>query len=273
MLRKGAISMDFNKTLMFENINYLIKSKNMKIGEFEEAAGVSPGYISRSSKDSGSKPSIDFIMKAAEKLGVSVDTLLRADFASLSPNDLYLVNFLRKLIADTEKQRLDWGRDIANTLNHLETDINGVAPHALFSYEKFMEEGETDYPEEVERVVFTSFTFGVHTYVEGDCFFLPLKNNTFLYVMNISKSVHYTSDPTAYVKEIWIHTPCSSPRYLCRNRDTEPIASLVENLYNTINAFYKRPKIQGDIKAVIDAYMSDDLDNNTPIIMDDELPF
>ena len=42
--------MNFNRQQLVENINNLIQQKNMKVGEVEQAIGISTGYISRLSK-------------------------------------------------------------------------------------------------------------------------------------------------------------------------------------------------------------------------------
>ena len=144
----------FNPKILFDNIDFLIKSENRKIGEVESEAGVSAGYISRTSKDGGSRPGIDFIMNIAKVLHVSIDTLLKVDISSLTPTERYLISFLEKL----------------------ETDQNGITNHPLFDFHRFYEEGESEYPEEVSRVVFVSNSFGVHTSIHGDCFELKLKN-------------------------------------------------------------------------------------------------
>lgn len=75
--KKGVTDMaeQFNAEVLFDNIDFLIKSENRKIGEVESKAGVSAGYISRTSKDGGSRPGIDFIMNIAKVLHVSIDTL------------------------------------------------------------------------------------------------------------------------------------------------------------------------------------------------------
>ena len=39
--------MEFEKEKLMKNINFLIKRKNMKIGELEAELGVSTGYLSR----------------------------------------------------------------------------------------------------------------------------------------------------------------------------------------------------------------------------------
>ena len=261
----------FNKKILFDNIAFMLKKTGKKIGELESEAGVSPGYISRASKEGGAKPGIDFILKAADALNVSIDTLLRVDMSRLTPTEQYLISFLEKLTKDTLDDKLDWKRESAGYLNErLEADKNGYCDHPLFSLETFMEEGETKYPEEVTGIVFISRSFDVHTYIEDDCFNLRMKNGTVLYIMNISKSVYREEDADAHAKEMWMCPRRGEKQFLCSTKDATEIGSLVESLYAAVSEFTKQPKMNKDIKAVIDAFMDDDMeDDEDP----DALPF
>ena len=147
---------EFNKKQMFENISYALKLFGKRIGELESETGVSTGYISRTSKDDGAKPGIDFIVKAADALNMSVDTLLNVNLSGLTETERYVINFLDKLNTDTNKGKLEWIARSEHDYNKLEADINGCVDHPLFSFESFYEEGDTEYPDCVERVVFIS---------------------------------------------------------------------------------------------------------------------
>lgn len=259
----------FSKKLMLDNISVLLNESGKKVGELENEAGVSAGYISRIAKDSAGKPGIEFIMNVAEALKVSIDTLLYIDLTGLTPTERYLISFLEKLKKDTSEDKLEWNRTSADSLNRMEQNYNGDVDHPLFSYETFMEEGEGDYPDEVSRVVFTSHTFDVHTYITGDCFSLRLKNGAVLYLMDISKSVHRVNDPNAYAKEVWMYKPQVGRQYMCCNCDKSPLSALVDDLYAVVKEFSKHPKIVKGLQDAIDAFMRDDLEDD----YDDGLPF
>lgn len=264
------MSVEFNKQLMLDNISFMLKEFGKKIGELEAEAGVSPGYISRTSKDDKAKPGIDFIVKVAEALNTSVDTLLNIDLAGLTPTERYLISFIEKLKRDTANDKLEWLRHSADSLNRMETDYNGCVEHPLFSYEKFLEQGEGDYPDEVERVVFTSHSYDVHTYISGDCFSLRLKNGAILYLMDISKSVFHANDSDAYAREIWMFKPRVGVQFMCSNRDNSSLAALVDDLYAVVKEFSKHPKIKRGLQDAIDAFMRDDLEDDED---DGALPF
>lgn len=129
------MSEEFNKQLMLENISFILKESGKKIGELETEADVSPGYISRTSKDKKAKPGIDFVVKTAESLNISVDTLLNIDLAGLTPTERYLISFIEKLKRDTADDKLDWIRSSADSLKRMDCDANGFVP-PLFSATK-----------------------------------------------------------------------------------------------------------------------------------------
>lgn len=259
---------EFKKQLMLDNISFLLQELGKKIGELESDAGVSPGYISRISKEGNTKPGIEFIIKAANSLNISINTLLNVDLTEMTPNERYLMSFLEKLNKDTIDDKLDWNRESAERLNRVEVDRDFNTDHPLLSYETFYEEGEDDYPDRVSRVVFVSNAFDCTTFINGDCFNLRLKNGSTLYFMNISKSVHKVNDQDAFAKEIWMYTPGMGVNYLCSNRDASPLAALVDDLYTTISERMKHPRIKRELQYVIDAFMNDDVSDD-----DETIPF
>lgn len=260
--------MKFNKQLMLDNIAYLLKETGKKIGELETESGVSTGYISRISKDGNTKPGIDFIMNVADSLNVSINTLLNIDLTEMTPNEKYLLSFLKKLNKDTIDDKLDWNRESADQLNRAESDRNEDTGHPLLSVETFYEESQTEYPEEVTRVVFVSNSFDCRTSIHGACFNLRLKNGSILYLMNISKSVYRINDPNAFAKEVWMYTPDEGAHFLCSNNVVSPLADLVDELYTTVNERMKHPRIKRELQYVIDAFMKDDVSDD-----DDSIPF
>ncbi len=262
------MSDEFNKQLMLDNISYLLKETGKKIGELEADAGVSPGYISRISKEGNTKPGIDFIINVADSLNISINTLLNVDLTEMTPNEKYLLSFLEKLNKDTLGDKLDWNCETADQLNRFETDSNGYTDHPLLSYETFYEEGEGDYPNEVSRVVFVSKSFNCKTGIYGDCFNLRLKNGSILYIMNITKSIYRSNDPDAFAKEVWMYTPDTGAHFLCSNNVMSPLSDLVEEVYATVSERMKHPKIKRELQYVIDAFMKDDVSDD-----DDSIPF
>ena len=265
---------EFNKQIMLNNISFLLNKFDKRIGELETEAGVSAGYISRITKEEKMKPGIEFILKVAESLDISIDTLLNIELSELTPTERYLVSFLEKLNKDTLDDKLDWDIESVDDLERLEPDINGIVGHRMMSYETFYEKSMSEYPEEVSRVVFRSKSFGCRTAIVGDSFNLRLKNESYLYIMNISESVHNINDPEAFAKEIWMYTSEKGASYLCGNKSTSILAELVENLYSTLSERMKYPRIKNELKYIIDSFMDDDMsDDENDTLNNNDLPF
>lgn len=259
----------FNKYVCFSNIRELLKTSDVKIGQIEKEAGCQPGYMSRLEKKTNTtEPSLEFLLTASKMLKVSLDVLVTVDLTELNPTEKYLVTFIQKLNQDTIEDKLEWNRESADSLNRLEADMNGYVWHPLFSQETYYEESECEYPDEVTKIVFVSRTFNCNTYIAGDCFNLKMKNNSVLYLMDISKNVYHTDDANILAKEIWMYTPGAGTHFLISNHDVSQIAELVEKLFDTVNKCMKHPKVKREIKSIIDAFINDDLGENDP-----DLPF
>lgn len=264
------MSVEFDKKIMFDNISLMLKELGKKIGELEAEAGVSAGYISRANKDNNTKPGIDFIVNVAEALNISIDTLLKVDLSALTPTEKYLISFIDKLKKDTQDDKLYWNMESADELNSLITDINGYCAHPLFEYETFYVKGETEYPEEISKTIFSSKAFGHNTYINGDCFNLRLKNGTLLYLMDISKAYGSYKDGYHYVKELWMYQPGNGKHFLCNSIDNSILSSKIIDLYTVIAEAFKHPKVIPQLKYVIDSFMNDDIEDDK---IEGDLPF
>ena len=94
------------------NLYLLAKKKGIKIGELETACGVSIGYLARLRQDKRKPlPGTEFLLRAVDRLGTTMDALMHFDYAAASDTDLYLHRFLGRLIADTLTEKLIWDPD------------------------------------------------------------------------------------------------------------------------------------------------------------------
>ena len=262
--------MEFKKDTLFGNIMFLLKEQGKRIGEFEADTGVSPGYISRASKEGNAKPGIDFIIKAAEILNVSLDTLLEIDIYKLTPTEQYLVSFIKKLESDTNNDKLDWQVETADYLNHeLDTDMDGDCYHPLFELVPTYERDESGYLTEVRNLIFSSRSYGNSTRIAGKCFNHKLKDSS-IYMMYITTNDAISKNQDEHSIEIWICKNCGANRFLCSTKETPVISGIIENLYSAISEDTKHPKIPKDIKAIIDSFMKGDDSNSYDI---NALPF
>ena len=272
---------DFAKDIFVDNLYFLIKKEGKKIGEFEEEAGVSAGYISRMGIDINTKPGIDFVVKASNILNVSLDTLLGVDLSHLSGTEQYALKFLKKLKNDTEEEKLIWEKEPPDVLNACEIDDEGYPCHPLFGWETFVQKGSTAGSEEqVNRIVFNSHSFGCYTLIHDDCYKIEMRNKTLLYLMDIQYSENNGNGSNNFAKEIWLYKYSIGCQFLCSNKDVH-FAQIVDYVFNAVKEYLKHPQLKSDFRNAIDAFMNDDFTNDsngqggfqTAVPFDEEVPF
>ena len=101
-----------DKERFLKNIRALAKDKRIRLGDLESSCGVSVGYLARFAQDkSQNLPGTDFLIRAMEKLNVSLDFLLFFDYFQASETDKYYAVFIDQLVADTIKEKLFWHTD------------------------------------------------------------------------------------------------------------------------------------------------------------------
>lgn len=254
----------FDSDTFFKNINYLLKAKGIKIGELESYAEVSTGYVSRVKKEENSKPGIDFIVKVAEKFEVTVDDLIGVEMEKLTNTENYIINFLNKLIEDTQSEKLMWERESPDYLGHVETDQYGNPYHDLLSIQEVtFINGRVQTSR--DAIVFDSNSFGVQTRINGDCYNLRLKNDATLYLMDIAKIPTDYEEEVQYAKEILMILPKRGRQFLCSST-SNVFKEKIDTLFATITEYFQHPLIKTDFRNIIDAFMQDDLqDDNVTV--------
>lgn len=114
------MKMDFNRQVVIDNIMSLIQSRNLKVGEAEKQLGVSTGYLSRlSKKENESALGAEFIWKAAQYFGVSMDSLIRSRIDEEDKMIDYMRKFLNRLLVQTNDGTLEWKGISVSDINHM----------------------------------------------------------------------------------------------------------------------------------------------------------
>lgn len=239
----------YDKHLLFNNIRYLLRINNIKLGDIEKEAGVAPGYMSRLDKEfSSTEPSLEFVFTAAKLLNSSVDSILKIDLSKLSSNEEYILNFLNKLIKDTDNDVLSWNVEKYELLKSF-SDSDSCY-HPLFTIEKF-EDVFFDNTAIINRMVFKSNSYGKNTIIGGDGYNLELPGNCRLYVMKVKNNTN--NGPSAI--EIWMYNEKNNTaKPLITTADIN-LSKVLISLYEKIELSVKRPTIDKDLKTVIDAFM------------------
>jgi transcriptional regulator with XRE-family HTH domain len=100
---------DFDKTILHNNIAFLLKKYDMRMGELEQLLKISSGYISRTAKPSSDKKlSIDVVWKIARIFGISLSDFLGTYLSIPSNNTDMVAKFLIKLCEQTKENIIEW---------------------------------------------------------------------------------------------------------------------------------------------------------------------
>ena len=263
-----------NRNIMLNNISYLIKERNIKTGDFEAAAGVSAGYFSRLNKE-GSKatPSIEVLYEIAKELHVSIDTLVSVDLTALTASEIYMLDFLEKLLNKTSSFEMIWDKESDVYLRNLPLDENGDTIHPLFENRQLSQIGETGYPEPYWQVVYNSL-FRPEEQMQSidDGFKISIGKRTTLYLMCVEVP---SKDELPFGKtefELYLVKGYKAEPLCHSDSEREaPFNDILNKLYRSAAESSKHIKIKDTVRSAIDAFM-----NNTEVDEDDldgELPF
>lgn len=276
---------NFDKVRCFANIRALMKDKDVKVGQIEKEAGVRAGYVARLEKpDNTAEPSVEFIMTAAKMLDVSVDFLMNAKINEVTPNEEYILKFIKRVVSDTESGAMFWKRESCRELNAVHNDYEArEKAHPLFMYD--MAERDNSGRMYIARYGSTFFPYNAVD-VMGNAYNAKLPGtDTRFYIVpcNIldeEDSLESLEDRFCY--EI----------YLEESRDVTPICNslltcdivrkAIADLYKRIEEATSHIQLNDKAKSIIDRYMgrqsfgTQNIGKNTgflDISADEEMPF
>lgn len=100
---------DFDNSQLIRNIGTLLRKHGLRMGDLENALGISTGYISRTSKPGSSKKmSIDIVWKIARLFDVGLQSLIESDLSAPSTNTNLVLRFISKLLKQTGEEEIVW---------------------------------------------------------------------------------------------------------------------------------------------------------------------
>ena len=223
----------FDKKRCIENIYAIAKRRGVKIGELEEKAGVSKGYLSRINKDDNNAiPSIELLDSIAGQLNVGIDYLVNFSDAELSPNEQFVYQFIDGLMRKTLSGKLDW---LYETMSILDADNDAPVKNPLVGTTK-------NYSEEADEWYFTHvYHSGIYgdgwVRIDGNCYFTEIKTNNGLTRSTVFlNKVRYNSATIG----VSLDVPAIEV-YLTAGGDIHPICStyyVTESLSFAINNLY-----------------------------------
>ena len=246
--------MAFDSSQCLSNIRSTAKEKNIKIGDLEEAAKVSKGYLSRLDKRDASSLTMEVLVRIAEQLGVTVDYLLTNTLNELTENEQQIVQFLDKLESLTKGGKLEWFTDVASYLR-TENQEPFSSPHPLIGV-------GPSYSEEFEVKYYSTFYSSPFTNDYADlvdnCYHvsLPGPGDVSAYIMRVQyKTEEY---PAPKYSEFFL-IQHDSVKPICSSKFVrDKVAEKLESLYDTIRGRNTNIGLDAEAKS----FMSDFISNN-----------
>lgn len=231
--------MEYDKLRFIDNVYALAPKKGLKIKEIEAACGVSIGYFARLRLGKkGTAPGADFLLKVADQLSVSVDSLLCYDFSSGSDSEQLLLIYLEKLIDKTQNGSMFWQEDPVVEPDSILNNLGGIPTHPLYNTVQ-LESGKVaafyDSP-------FHPFSTDLVPLIAYGC---PFPDDRTLYLVQVTKRADNSPDNLCDWTELELvmaGDDLASPIPLCHTDHNKPayldnlmyqLLSIIEDKINT----------------------------------------
>lgn len=300
-------SIVFDKLRLIDNIAFFIQEQGLKVGEVEEAIGVSQGYLSKLSKPSSKQvPSLETVIRLAHLFGITLNELIYTEFPVLTKSDRQVQDFLSTLIAQTANEQIIWQEVSYNEAvynNKNAKELSGE--EQIFDLEKGQEIHITDFSDGTQfkkQPLRTDIFSGNLIYLLGDCYRLALNPLNLIYVLEGT----YISEATDEFERLFImilqHESAYNSYETYGDPDEKPYTQLmiaepsegsdtsadnisVKALYATVKSHIGSYHLTPEATQVITAYLeqirqengSDSAQENSPEnyfpINSDDLPF
>lgn len=252
---------EFDKKLCMNNIYYLVKKRNLKIGDIESKAEISPGYFSRINKeDSKTNPSIEVLCSVAEQLSISLDSLISVDFSALTPDESYVLKFLEALKDSVNKHKDSWEKEILKKILNY-SDINTPLYHPMLclstdNYDDYVSAYYRSdfYPERSMRLL-------------DDIYYLPVSFNETIF---LSSTVMLEDRENDLVEskgyELYLKGPNKKVSTICcAYEEIYPtFYTMLESLFNSIKEAVSRTSISDEVRGFLSSYMKNKQDDDLP---------
>lgn len=234
---------NFSKILLGKNIRFIATQKGIKVGDIENEAGVSAGYVSRLANEDNKNnfPIMDLILLISKKFEVSVNTLLSVDFSRLTPNEILLSQFFDKLSNDTENNSIVWELESQTKLDNCKQ--NGG--HPLF----FAAE-----PNNLNSDYFYHSTFDSNVIICGDCYKVVV-GNKWLYMMSVQKEGNFDTNIELYFVSINYNRHVQTEP-ICRICKESALYPQINDLRNAAAESSRHVKLSDSVRTTITEYLA-----------------
>lgn len=250
------------------NIYELAKRQKKKIGDLEKNCDVSTGYLARLRQDEKNvAPSAVFLMKMAEQLSVSMDALFTFDFSNSTGAEQKLLNYMEKLLRDTEARKLIWQRDPAGASGAVPMNPDGSSAHPLFKAkgglltpEEMAEAGLPDTVSLSEFVYHSPFRPDRDDLCSPEIYRCAFSRQKVLYLASVVKPGPSVSGPAQWTElELVMSAPELAEPVPFAHTDHDWPGCLDETLarlFDAVRDAAAHPHLSLEASAFIDAYLS-----------------
>ncbi len=242
--------MAFDKKRFLNNVYYLAKLRDIKIGALEANAGLSTGYLARLNKeDNKSVPSIEVLVSFADKLKISMDSLIGCDLEPMSGTDKYICDFLDKLIFDTTNNKYIWTKEDASTLHASERG----AEHPLLK-----NVGDNHF---YNNHYLSQFRPNEDVELDDFQYYVEIDQDTFLYLMNTLVTFRSTDkeDDIRTENEIELYLQKGQViKKICRkhHKQASPFDDKLLQLRQAAKDSTQHINLDEELREVIDLFMA-----------------
>lgn len=251
----------FDKKLCMNNIYYLVKKHNLKIGDIENKAEISPGYFSRINKeDSKTNPSIEVLCSIAEQLSVSLDALISVDFTALTPDESYVLQFLETLKDSVDKHKDSWEKEVLKKILNY-SNMNTPLYHPMLCIEN------DNYDDYVSVYYRSDFYPERSIRLLDDIYYLPVSFNETIFLSNTVMLEDRENDLVeSKGYELYLKGPNKKVSTICcAYEEIYPtFYTILERLFNSIKEAVSRTSISDEVRGFLKTYMKNKQDDDLP---------
>lgn len=250
----------FDKKLCLNNIYYLAKERNIKIGDLESKAEISTGYFSRLNKDDNkTSPSIDVLCSVADDLKISLDSLISVDFSTLTEDETLIIKFIDTLKRNLNSRKDHWEQEKLHVVMHHD-DYKIPFKHPLLSEKK-----ETYFSSNLKTVYNSFFYPEATTHLIDDIFYLEISYLKTLFLSRIGAVGNDKNPEEVTGYEIYITKGEEIFPVCCAYEKWSPtLYDILKGLYNSIKESTSRTVISKDVRQTLDSYINTNSSDDPP---------
>ncbi len=245
----------YDKKVCINNIRFLAKNQNIKLGSLEKSIGVSPGYFSKLEKEGNlANPTIDLIVKISEIFKVSVNSIIGPSLTDLNAKELIVLKFLSALIKDSEESKFLWIKDIEPHLSGSNFfDVLDDSPYAGILNKTSIYTGDCWIK---KSSCISKFRKGETSIVTGACCRCNFDANKTILIIPLSTYEENTFSFTHPRIEIYLLNPFCSPLCATGEETSPAIVELIEVLYKKACESTKNIMLDSKLEKDIVSYLN-----------------